>query len=280
MPNPNFFTKIFDAVAELQRNGINLFESDSFSVRRVFGGSNNALYKIKSQTETLACKLIVLDGRNRALREFEALKAIRAAEYDIAPNPLLLDESLSIVQFPTVLYQWAEGYVLQPPIRQQHLETFLNSYHQLHSIQPSNHTDFQLDAWFHWFNFDAYLAEITEFFNLYTPWLETESSGGLKLRDRLQMPRVVFGRVVNVSERTIAKVESTAAQVGKLRRPYNEIFRLYQALSEVVEPETLGAWFMAPNEAFEGLKPIEVIERGEIDRLWEMVFRLRSGMPG
>jgi hypothetical protein len=28
------------------------------------------------------------------------------------------------------------------------------------------------------------------------------------------------------------------------------------------------------------LKPIEVIERGEIDRLWEMVYRLRSGIPG
>jgi len=102
----------------------------------------------------------------------------------------------------------------------------------------------------------------------------------LELRDRLQMPRVVFGRVVNVAERTIAKVEAKAQQVEKLRRPYNEVYRLYQALSEVVEPDSLGAWFTNPNEAFDGLKPIEVIERGEIDRLWEMVFRLRSGVPG
>lgn len=50
----------------------------------------------------------------------------------------------------------------------------------------------------------------------------------LELRDRLKMPRVVFGRVVNVSERTIAKVESAAQQVEKLRRPYNEVFRLYE----------------------------------------------------
>ena len=102
----------------------------------------------------------------------------------------------------------------------------------------------------------------------------------LELRDRLQMPRVMFGRVVNVSERTIAKVESEAEQVEKLRRPYNEVYRLYQALSEVVDPDSLGGWFKTPNDAFDGLKPIEVIERGEIDRLWEMVFRLRSGMPG
>jgi DNA-binding XRE family transcriptional regulator len=102
----------------------------------------------------------------------------------------------------------------------------------------------------------------------------------LELRDRLQMPRVVFGRVVNVSERTIAKVEAEAVQVEKLRRPYNEVYRLCAALSEVVDPDSLGGWFVAPNDAFDGLKPIEVIERGEIDRLWEMVFRLRSGMPG
>jgi hypothetical protein len=42
----------------------------------------------------------------------------------------------------------------------------------------------------------------------------------------------------------------------------------------------LGAWFVTPNEAFGELKPIEMVERGEIDRLWDMVFRLRSGMPG
>lgn len=60
----------------------------------------------------------------------------------------------------------------------------------------------------------------------------------------------------------------------------NERHRLCEALSEVVDPDALGSWFKTPNEAFDGLKPIEVIERGEIDRLWEMVFRLRSGMPG
>jgi hypothetical protein len=27
-----------------------------------------------------------------------------------------------------------------------------------------------------------------------------------------------------------------------------------------------------------GLKPIEVIERGEVDRIWQMIFFLRSGV--
>jgi DNA-binding XRE family transcriptional regulator len=102
----------------------------------------------------------------------------------------------------------------------------------------------------------------------------------LELRERLRMTRGVFGRVVNVSERTIAKVEAEAEQVEKLRRPYNEVYRVYEALSEVVHPDSLGTWFATPNPSFGGLKPIEVIERGEIDRIWELAYRLRSGMPG
>jgi hypothetical protein len=106
------------------------------------------------------------------------------------------------------------------------------------------------------------------------------SNSLLELRDRLNMDRVLFCRVVGVSLRTIAKVEGNAEEVKKLQRPYNEVFRLTEALSEVVNPKSMGVWFAAPNEQFNGLKPVEVIERGEIDRLWEMVFRLRSGMPG
>jgi hypothetical protein len=102
----------------------------------------------------------------------------------------------------------------------------------------------------------------------------------LELRDRLAMPRPLFGRIVNVSERTIAKVESTAADAEKLKRPYNEVYRLVEELSDVVDRESLSHWFQTPNEMLDGFKPVEIIERGEIDRLWNMVFELRSGMPG
>jgi len=94
------------------------------------------------------------------------------------------------------------------------------------------------------------------------------------------MPRPVFGRVVNVSERTIAKVESETDTAEKLKRPYNEVYRLLEALDGVIEANSLGSWFQEPNAAFDGLKPMEVIERGEIDRLWNMVYVLGSGMPG
>jgi hypothetical protein len=37
-------------------------------------------------------------------------------------------------------------------------------------------------------------------------------------------------------------------------------------------------WLQTPNPAFGELKPLEVIERGEIDRLWSMIFYLESGV--
>jgi len=40
----------------------------------------------------------------------------------------------------------------------------------------------------------------------------------------------------------------------------------------------VGKWLETPNDAFGGLKPLEVIERGEIDRIWQMVHTLRSGV--
>ena len=42
----------------------------------------------------------------------------------------------------------------------------------------------------------------------------------------------------------------------------------------------LGGCMATPNDAFNGLKPLEVMERGEVDRIWQMIFVLRSGVPG
>jgi DNA-binding XRE family transcriptional regulator len=95
--------------------------------------------------------------------------------------------------------------------------------------------------------------------------LQFGSESKLELRDRLAMPRPMFGRLVNVSERTIAKVESGTDEADKFKRPYNEVYRLWEALSDVVDPKSLGLWFRTPNDAFDGAKPLELIERGEIE---------------
>jgi DNA-binding XRE family transcriptional regulator len=123
----------------------------------------------------------------------------------------------------------------------------------------------------------AYALDATQL-----PALSLVEVGGhrkLELRHMLGMAREAFGRLVDVSVRTLAAVESKGIHAEKLQRNYAEVKRLCDALAEVMEPAQLGPWLCRPNAAFNGLKPLEIIERGEMDRLWEMCFRLRSGLP-
>jgi hypothetical protein len=62
-------------------------------------------------------------------------------------------------------------------------------------------------------------------------------------------------------------------------RHVEELGRLWQRLSEAVKEEAVAGWLDSPKEAFGGLKPLEVIERGEIDCLWTMIYRLKLGLP-
>jgi hypothetical protein len=57
-----------------------------------------------------------------------------------------------------------------------------------------------------------------------------------------------------------------------------ELDALVTRLAEVVADDEIPRWLDTPNPAFDGLKPLEVIERGEIDRLWNMIFYLESGV--
>jgi len=101
----------------------------------------------------------------------------------------------------------------------------------------------------------------------------------LGLRSRLGLNRETFARLLPVSTRSLASIEQGRRPNETVTRRLTEIGRVVEALSEVVDDEAIGPWIQQPNQAFDGLKPIEVIERGEVDRIWQMIFLLRSGMP-
>jgi|SRR5579863_1777999 len=99
------------------------------------------------------------------------------------------------------------------------------------------------------------------------------------LRHRLQLSQAVFARLLPVSVRSLASLEGGSAPTDGVARRLIELRRLTNALTEVMKKESLGKWLETPNEAFDELKPLEVIERGESDRIWSMVYFLRSGVP-
>ena len=95
---------------------------------------------------------------------------------------------------------------------------------------------------------------------------------------RLGLSRKMFSRLAGFSERAIADWESGKPLSEPGLRRVKELDRLRERLSEIVNEEAIPTWLDAPNEAFGGLKPLEVIERGEVDRLWTMIYHLESGV--
>lgn len=99
------------------------------------------------------------------------------------------------------------------------------------------------------------------------------------LREKLGVNRRLFSRVSGFSERAIADWEADKPLSQASLQRMRELARLQRALSGVVKEVFVGQWLNTPNAAFDGLKPIEVIERGEVDRIWRMIYQLESGTP-
>jgi hypothetical protein len=100
------------------------------------------------------------------------------------------------------------------------------------------------------------------------------------VRGRLGLSRKMFSRLAGFSERAIADWEGGKPVSEPGLRRIRELDRFRDRLAEVVAADAIPSWLDTPNAAFGGLKPLEVIERGEIDRLWNMIFYLESGVAG
>ena len=99
------------------------------------------------------------------------------------------------------------------------------------------------------------------------------------VRASLGLTQKLFARASGISERKLAELEQGDAPRPPQRQRLAELERLHRGLREVMKPAHIGAWLDTPNPAFGELKPIEVIERGEMDRLWRMIYQLESGTP-
>jgi len=86
-----------------------------------------------------------------------------------------------------------------------------------------------------------------------------------------------LARLTGLSERSLATWERGGTLNEAGRRAITLAERLLRDLAEVIRKEAIAIWLETPNEAFGGLKPVEVVERGEIDRLWRMIYFLGSG---
>jgi hypothetical protein len=176
-------------VAAAYDAGEDAWASDHVTVCRVRGGANNALYQVEVDGQCYACKLCVADGRQRAAREHGTLRLLHASGLDIAPEPLWLDEGCAILPFPTVVYRWLHGTSLSGSLTAEQLAALLDTYQRLHSLQSGDSEDLAdrglPHAFFHWFDFAPYLADLRGMLHEYAPWLATTAPDGQDLQRRL-----------------------------------------------------------------------------------------------
>lgn len=58
-----------------------------------------------------------------------------------------------------------------------------------------------------------------------------------------------------------------------------ELARLQRALVEILHVGSVDSWMETPNKSLDGFTPDDVIQRGEIDRIWRIIHRHEAGLP-
>ena len=99
------------------------------------------------------------------------------------------------------------------------------------------------------------------------------------VRAGLGVTRELFARLTGFSVRAITGWEAGRPISEPGLRRVKEMERLRKALAAGMREEFVPQWLESPCEGLGGLKPVEVLERGETDRLWRVVLLIGSGMP-
>ena len=97
------------------------------------------------------------------------------------------------------------------------------------------------------------------------------------LCETYKLRREELGRLTGFSLRALAEWAGGKLPSQPAKRRLHEVRRLLDMLAKIVKPARIPAWLHQPNQGFDGLTPLQVIELGEIDRLWAMVHDLGSG---
>jgi DNA-binding XRE family transcriptional regulator len=107
---------------------------------------------------------------------------------------------------------------------------------------------------------------------------KAEAGSVASLRERLGVTQRVMATLLGVTERTLISLEGGREVSPSVQRRVTEIGRLYAELVTAVKPAAIGKWMVKPNDAFDRHSAVEMIAAGKIDRLWKMIFMLRSGV--
>ena len=96
----------------------------------------------------------------------------------------------------------------------------------------------------------------------------------IQVRTWLGVSQPELARITGYSVRAIAGWEGGKSLSEPALKKVIETERLRRALAVILPASKIGEWMRTPNSAFEGQSPIQVIEQGESDRIWQMIFQI------
>ena len=113
--------------------------------------------------------------------------------------------------------------------------------------------------------------------------LHHRNGGGAAVRDitnRFGVRQETLSRMTGFSQRAVAEWASGKEPSAPAKKVFVEMDRLLDGLARLMQPKDVGRWLKEPNPAFDGSTPVQVIERGQMDRIWRMLYYAESGEPG
>ena len=101
-----------------------------------------------------------------------------------------------------------------------------------------------------------------------------------KIAEKFGLRQETLSRMTGFSLRAVAGWRNGKPPSTPVRRALVEMDRLLDNLSRLMQPKDVGRWLKEPNPALDGSTPVQVIERGQTDRIWRLLYFLESGEPG
>ena len=104
--------------------------------------------------------------------------------------------------------------------------------------------------------------------------------GWQELAEKFGLRQETLSRMTGFSLRAVAGWASGKKPSAPVLRALTEMDRLLDALARLMQPKDVGRWLKEPNAALEGSTPVQVIECGQTDRIWRLLYFVESGEPG
>jgi len=112
----------------------------------------------------------------------------------------------------------------------------------------------------------------------FDPRAEIKSGPALqRWRRKVKISRPMYAVLSDCSVRTLATLESKNRLSMAKQRNLNEARRLIMGLSEIMESENIAPWLKKPNEWFDGRTPLQALDEGKADKIWELIFHTKEG---